>query len=147
MAAIDRHAEAQWEGALRTGKGEVTTDSGVLKNTPTTFGMRFQNEPGTNPEELIAAAHAVCYCMILSSTLGKRDLTPTRITTRTTVSLDPQHPGGTKITRSRLEVTAEVPGLDENTFREIAQEAERACPVSNALRAIDIELDARLLNT
>jgi osmotically inducible protein OsmC len=113
-------------------------------NTPVAFAMRFENAPGTNPEELIAAAHAVCYCMSLSNQLGKKGHPPRQITARTTVTLDPQQPGGSKITRSRLEVTADVPGLDNEAFRAIAQDAERACPVSNALRAIEIELDARL---
>lgn len=142
MAVIKRHGEATWSGELRTGNGTVSTASGVLKDVPLTFGERFENQPGTNPEELIAAAHAGCYCMAFSNTLTKHGHPPTRLSARATITLDTN--SGIKITGSHLEVHGEVPGIDEATFQQIAKEAEQGCPVSNALRAINVTVDAHL---
>jgi osmotically inducible protein OsmC len=146
MAVIKRHAEATWSGELRTGKGNVSTASGVLNDVPLTFGARFENQPGTNPEELIAAAHAGCYCMAFSNTLTKHGHPPTQLSTRATITLESKPEGGFKISGSHLEVHGNVPGIDEATFQQIAKEAEQGCPVSNALRAINITVDAHLVN-
>jgi osmotically inducible protein OsmC len=144
MVDIKRKAEAVWTGDLRNGQGRLNSTSGVLQDTPYSFGTRFRDVPGTNPEELIAAAHAGCYSMALADTLGSRGYKPARIHTRATISLSRKEEGGWKVARSHLEVRAAVPGIDEATFRQIAADAEKGCPVSNALRAIAIELDAGL---
>ena len=146
MADIKRTAEAVWNGDLRSGNGRIASSSGVLKDTPYSFATRFEDAPGTNPEELIAAAHAACYSMAFAHTLSSKGYQPERIETRAICSLSPQKEGGFKITKMRLEARGQVPGIDEATFRQIAQEAERGCPVSNALRGgVAIELDATLV--
>jgi osmotically inducible protein OsmC len=146
MADIQRTAEAVWTGTLREGKGRVTSGSGLLKGTPYSFGTRFEDEPGTNPEELIAAAHAACYNMAFASALGKKGYQPERLETRAICSMSRQEPGGVRITKMRLETRGQVPSIDEATFKEIAQEAEKRCPVSNALRGgLEIELEAALM--
>jgi osmotically inducible protein OsmC len=144
MADIQRSAEAVWTGNLRDGSGRIGSTSGVLKDTPYSFGTRFQGVPGTNPEELIAAAHAACYSMAFADTLGNKGYSPTSLHTTATIFLARKETGGFAITRSRLEVKGKVPGIDGPTFQQIAAEAEKACPVSNALRAIEIELHAAL---
>ncbi|MBA2340975.1 MAG: OsmC family protein [Pyrinomonadaceae bacterium] len=145
MADIERHASAVWNGDLRGGNGEINSASGVLSNTAYSFATRFENGTGTNPEELIAAAHAACYSMALAATLGRKGHQPQRIETRAICHLTPQQPSGFKITKMRLETRGQVEGLDEATFGEIALEAEKGCPVSNALRGgLEIELDAKL---
>src|SRR5437764_9643330 len=144
MADIERNAEATWTGEIRRGAGRISTGSGVLRDSPYSFATRFEQAPGTNPEELIAAAHAACYSMALAATLGRKGHQPQQVRTRAVCSLTPQA-GGYKITRLRLETRGQVAGLDEATFRQLAQEAEAACPVSNALRGnVQIELDATL---
>ncbi|NIO72568.1 MAG: OsmC family peroxiredoxin [Anaerolineae bacterium] len=146
MADIQRTAEAVWSGDLRGGNGRIASRSGVLKDTPYSFATRFEDSPGTNPEELIAAAHAACYSMAFAHTLSSKGYQPERIETRAICSLSPQEGNGFKITKMRLEARGQVPGIDEATFRQIAQEAERGCPVSNALRGgVAIELDATLV--
>jgi len=145
MADIKRTAEAAWNGDLRSGNGRITSGSGVLKDERYSFATRFEDSPGTNPEELIAAAHAACCNMAFAHTLSSKGYQPQRIETHAICSLSPQEGGGFKITKMRLEARGQVPGIDEATFRQIAQEAERGCPVSNALRGgVAIELDAIL---
>ena len=146
MAAdIERHSEATWMGEVRSGDGQITSASGTLSDTPYSFVSRFEQGDGTNPEELIAAAHAACYSMAFAATLGRKGHKPQQITTRATISLTPQT-AGFKITRMRLETRGRVEGLDEATFQEIAREAETTCPVSNVLRNnLEIELDAKLM--
>jgi osmotically inducible protein OsmC len=145
MADIERSAQAAWTGDLREGEGKFSSTSGVFNDVPYSFRTRFEQAPGTNPEELIAAAHAACYSMAFSATLGRKGFQPKRVETTATVHLTPQQPSGFKITKVRLVTRGEVDGIDDATFKEIAAEAEKGCPVSNALRAIDIELDAALM--
>ena len=146
MADIKRTAEAVWNGDLRSGSGRMASSSGVLKDTPYSFGTRFEGKPGTNPEELIAAAHAACFSMAFANTLGSKGYQPESIETHAICTLSPQKGGGWRITRMRLETRGQVPGVDEETFRQIAQEAEKGCPVSNALRGgLEIELEATLV--
>lgn len=144
MADILRSADAVWTGAVREGSGAIDTQSGILSQTPYAFKTRFENEPGTNPEELIAAAHAACYSMALAATLGRAGHAPQTIATHATATLVAQQ-GGFRITKMRLETVGTVPGIDDATFKQIAAEAEKTCPVSNALRGgLEIELDAKL---
>lgn len=145
MAMIQRSAEAKWNGDLRSGNGQISGTSGVFKDTPYSFKTRFENSPGTNPEELLAAAHAACYSMAFAHTLTEHKYQPTSVETRAVCSLESQAAGGFKITKIRLETRGQVPDIDQETFQKIAQEAEAACPVSNALRGgVEIELDATL---
>jgi osmotically inducible protein OsmC len=139
--AIDRTAEATWEGDLKGGSGRVEAGSGSFR-FDVSFGRRFGEDPGTNPEELIAAAHAVCYAMALANTLANEGKPPRRLRTRAVVSLDTAA-GGPRITRSALRVEGEVQGADAAEFRRLAGDGERACPVSNALRSgIEVTLEA-----
>jgi len=137
-----RKARAAWRGTGRDGDGDLSTDSGVLAETPYSYRTRFENEKGTNPEELIAAAHAGCFTMALAFALQRAGYTPTELTTEAAVSLDPDG-GGFRITRSALTLIADVPGLDQDTFKQLAGEAEKTCPVSRVLNA-EITLDAKL---
>ncbi len=134
MAEIKRTADAIWWGDLRGGKGEVSSTSGVLKHENYTFATRFEDKPGTNPEELIAAAHAACFSMAFSATLAGKGYQPEQIETRATCIMTPQEGGGFKITKMHLDVNGKVPGMDEATFKKIAEEADKGCPVSNLLR-------------
>jgi osmotically inducible protein OsmC len=137
-----RKARAEWRGSGRDGDGDLSTDSGVLKKTPYSFRTRFENQPGTNPEELIAAAHAGCFTMALAFQLQTAGYTPTELSTEAAVSLDPDG-SGFKITKSALTLQADVPGLDQETFARLAEAAEKTCPVSRLLNA-EITLDATL---
>ncbi len=137
-----RKAHAIWRGTGRDGTGDLTTDSGVLSHTPYSFKTRFESEPGTNPEELIAAAHAGCFTMALAFQLQTAGFTPEELTTEAAVSLVPDG-GGFKIERSALTLRARVPGLDKAKFDELAGVAEKNCPVSRVLNA-EITLDATL---
>jgi len=137
-----RKAKAAWRGTGRDGDGDLSTDSGVLSETPYSYRTRFENETGTNPEELIAAAHASCFTMALAFQLQQAGYTPTELTTEAAVTLEPQG-DGFAITRSALTLRASVPALDEATFKELAERAEKGCPVSRVLRA-EITLDATL---
>jgi osmotically inducible protein OsmC len=137
-----RKAQAVWRGTGRDGDGDLTTDSGVLKESPYSFRTRFENQPGTNPEELIAAAHAGCFTMALAFRLQAAGYTPTQLSTEAAVSLD-QDGAGFKITKSALNLKADVPGLDQATFDTLAKEAEETCPVSRVLNA-EITLTATL---
>lgn len=146
MANIERKAEATWNGDLRSGNGEFTSASGVFKEVPYSFRTRFEQEPGTNPEELIAAAHAACYSMAFAATLSRKGHQPQEIHTHATCVMEPAQPSGFKITTMRLEAKGKVEGLDQAAFQELAKEAEQACPVSNALRgSLKIELNASLM--
>ncbi len=139
---MNRNAMAHWTGGLKDGKGTITTQSGVLSNTGYSFAKRFENEPGTNPEELIAAAHAGCFSMALSGQLANAGLTADAIDTKSTVTLEKTEAGFT-ITSIHLEVTAKVPGADEAKFSEAAENAKKGCPVSRVLNA-KITMEARL---
>ena len=145
MAEIRRKAHAVWTGNLREGKGRMDTSSGALIEKPYSFHTRFENEPGTNPEELIAAAHAGCYSMAFSATLGDKGYAPERIETHATCIMTPKEGGGWEITGMHLKVRGRVPGLDNATFVEISHEADKGCPVSNLLRnGLTIERDVAL---
>jgi osmotically inducible protein OsmC len=137
-----RKGRAVWQGAGRDGTGALSTDSGVLRDTPYSYRTRFESQPGTNPEELIAAAHAGCFTMALAFQLQAAGYTPTELTTEAAVSLDPDG-DGFKITKSALTLKAEVPGLDQETFQKLAGVAEKGCPVSRLMNA-EITLDATL---
>ena len=138
-----RKAKAVWRGTGRAGNGDISTDSGVLAKTPYSFRTRFENEKGTNPEELIAAAHAGCFTMALAFQLQGAGYTPTELSTEAAVSLDPDGKGF-RISRSALTLRAEVPNLDQATFARMAKDAEQNCPVSKVLKA-EITLDAKLV--
>ncbi|MBT8083596.1 MAG: OsmC family protein [Woeseia sp.] len=140
---MKRKASAHWEGDLKKGNGTITSDSGVLSDTQYSFGTRFENGKGTNPEELIAAAHAGCFSMALSMILGNAGFTADSIDTQATVSLD-QVEGGFAITKVHLDVKARVPNADAKAFATAANDAKEGCPVSKLLNA-DITLDATLL--
>ena len=138
-----RKAKAVWRGTGRAGSGNLTTDSGVLAETPYSFKTRFENEKGTNPEELIAAAHAGCFTMALAFGLQAAGYIPTELTTEAVVTLDPEGQGF-RISRSALTLQAKVPNLNETKFLELAGAAEKNCPVSKVLNAA-ITLDAKLI--
>lgn len=141
--AISRYATAHWQGDLKTGKGSLSTPaSGLMAETPYGFNSRFGDQRGTNPEELIAAAHAGCFTMALSAKLTEAGHPPAALDTRAEVDLSME--GGPSIAAIRLKVTADVPGIDAVKFREIARDAEQHCPVSRALSAVPITLDASL---
>src|SRR6202789_4709499 len=137
-----RKAKAVWRGTGRDGDGDLSTDSGVLHETPYSYKTRFENEKGTNPEELLAAAHAGCFTMALAFQLQGAGYTPTELSTEAAVSLDPDGEGF-KITRSALTLRAQVPNLSEALFAQLAEDAEQNCPVSKLLKA-EITLDAKL---
>ncbi len=145
MADILRSADAVWSGEIKSGNGSISTTSGVLKEAAYSFGTRFENADGTNPEELVAAAHAACYSMALAATLGRGGHKPEQIKTHATVTLESLQAGGFKVAKVRLETTGTVPGMDDATFKQIAAEAEKTCPISNLVRGgAEIELDAKL---
>jgi osmotically inducible protein OsmC len=139
---MQRKASAVWKGGLKDGKGLISAPGGVLNNTPYSFTTRFENAPGTNPEELIAAAHAGCFSMALSAQLGGANLTPESISTSVTLSLDKLDSGWT-ITASHIDVVGKVPGADAATFQKYAEAAETGCPVSKVLNA-KITMTAKL---
>jgi osmotically inducible protein OsmC len=141
---MQRKASAVWKGGLKDGKGTVSSTSGVLSNTPYSFTTRFENTPGTNPEELIAAAHAACFSMALSAQLGEAKLTPESISTSATLTMDKLDAGWT-ITTVHLDVVAKVPGASAEAFNTAAQNAKAGCPVSKVLNA-KITMDAKLGN-
>jgi osmotically inducible protein OsmC len=138
-----RKASAVWQGGLKDGKGIVTTDSGVLSKTPYSFTTRFENEKGTNPEELIAAAHAGCFSMALSAQLGNANITPQKIETSADLTMEKLDAGFT-ITQIHLTVRATIPGADAAAFDKAAQAAKAGCPVSRVLNA-KITMDAKLV--
>ena len=139
---MQRKASAVWKGGLKDGKGTVSSSSGVLSNTPYSFTTRFENTPGTNPEELIAAAHAACFSMALSAQLGNASLTPESISTTATLTMEKLESGWT-ITAVHLDVTARVPQADAAAFNKAAENAKSGCPVSKVLNA-KISMNAKL---
>jgi osmotically inducible protein OsmC len=142
MATIRRTARAVWEGTGKEGQGTLTTQSGILTDTPYSFQQRFGDAKGTNPEELIAAAHAGCFAMALAFALQGAGLTPTRLDVSAAVSLDQDGPGF-RISKSALTLKAEVPGVDEAKFMELANGAKAGCPVSKLMTA-EVTLEASL---
>jgi osmotically inducible protein OsmC len=144
---MKRTAQAVWSGALKDGKGSISTQSGVLKDSPYTFKARFEDESGksaTNPEELIAAAHASCFTMQLSHFLAEAGHPAAKLTTDAEVTIGPVEGKGNTITKSALKLRGNVPGMSEAQFLEQANKAKAGCPVSRALGAIEITLDAKL---
>jgi osmotically inducible protein OsmC len=137
-----RKARAVWRGTGKDGSGDLSTDSGVLSSTPYSFKTRFENEPGTNPEELIAAAHAGCFTMALAFQLQGAGFTPTELSTEAAVSLEKEGQGF-KIAKSALTLRAQVPGIEQAKFEELARAAEKNCPVSKVLNA-EITMDFTL---
>ena len=139
---MKRKASALWRGDLKSGKGNISSDSGVLKDAQYSFSTRFENGIGTNPEELVAAAHAGCFAMAFSSELGKAGLKPDSIAATATVTLE-MLPTGPTVTESHLDVTVKVPGADKNKVLEIANAAKAGCPISRLLTA-KVTMDAKM---
>jgi osmotically inducible protein OsmC len=139
---MKRKASAVWRGGLKEGKGSLATESGVLRDTPYSFSTRFEHAMGTNPEELIAAAHAGCFAMAFSAELGKVGITPDSISATAAVTLDKTDAGWT-VTASHLDVTAKIPGADKAQVLGIANVAKLGCPISRLLRA-NVTMEARL---
>ena len=139
---MKRKASAEWKGDLRGGKGTISTDSGVLSETQYSFSTRFENGSGTNPEELIAAAHAGCFSMALSAQLGESGMTAESIKTTASVTVEKVE-GGFAITTVHLDVTAKIPGADQQAFEQAANSAKVNCPVSKVLNA-EITMNAKL---
>jgi len=139
---MKRKASAQWQGGLKDGKGTISTDSGVLSDTQYSFSTRFEEGRGTNPEELIAAAHAGCFSMALSGQLGGAGLTAESIDTTATVTMEKLDAGWT-VSKVHLDVTAKIPGADEQAFQTAANNAKAGCPISRLLKA-EITMDAKL---
>ena len=140
---MDRHATAVWKGTLKEGTGTIDTQSGALSAQPYSFKLRFEDESGksgTNPEELIAAAHAACFAMQLSHFLAENGTPADKLDAKAVVTLVP----GTGITGSALTLVGTVPGIDDGKFQELAKKAKENCPVSKALGAIEVSLDAKL---
>ena len=142
MAAITRTAQAEWQGTGKDGKGTLASKSGVLSATPYGFNTRFGDQKGTNPEELIAAAHAGCFAMALAFALQGAGFAPTRLGVSAAVTLEPEG-AGFKISKSALQLEASVPGVSREQFQKIAEGAKAGCPVSKVLKA-DITLDWQL---
>ena len=139
---MKQKASAVWQGSLKEGAGTLSTGSGALVAKPYSFKTRFEGEQGTNPEELIGAAHAGCFSMAFSMILGMAGFTPDKIETTATITLEPKD-GGFAITASHLDMTAKIPGIDDATFQDLAGKAKAGCPVSKLLNAT-ITLDAKL---
>ena len=140
---MKRSASAVWKGGLQDGKGTVSTESGILSNTPYNFKMRFESENGTNPEELVAAAHAACFSMALSMILGMAGMTAESIETKATVSLD-KGDAGFSVTSSHLDTTVRIPNANTAAFDEAVEKAKVGCPISKLLNAT-ITLNAKLI--
>jgi len=136
-------SSAVWKGSLKEGSGTMSTGSGALVEKPYSFRTRFEGEPGTNPEELIGAAHAGCFSMAFSLILGMAGFTPDKIETKATVTLEAKD-GGFSITASHLDVQASIPGIDDATFQDLAAKAKGGCPVSKVLNA-EVSMDAKLV--
>jgi osmotically inducible protein OsmC len=142
MVKINRTASAAWSGGLKDGKGSISTESGALKAYPYGFAARFEGQKGTNPEELLGAAHAGCFTMALSLILAEAKLTATQMDTTAKVTLE-QVEGGFAITAVHLTLKAKIPGADQKTFEELANKAKAGCPLSKVIKAT-ITLDAIL---
>ena len=144
MASIKRRASAHWAGDLRSGKGEMSTASGVLQDASYSFHTRFEDGQGTNPEELVAAAHAGCFTMAFSNVLKSHGHEPRDLRTEATCVMN-QVPGGFKLAEMQLVVRGSADGLDQQGFQRLAEEAEQGCPISNALRGnLQISVQATL---
>ena len=141
---MERKATAAWQGGLKDGKGTLTTDSKVLSNTPYSYGTRFEGSPGTNPEELLGAAHAGCFTIALSAQLAEAGIRSERIETKATITLE-KLDSGFAITRSHLDVSVRAPGAERAKFEQAAEKAKTGCPMSKVLRA-EISMDARLVD-
>src|SRR3954468_7616835 len=143
MAEIQRTGRAQWNGGLKDGKGTTSTGSGQIKELPYSVPSRFENASGTNPEEMIAAAHASCYSMMLAKILGDQNKTPEQISTSATLTLDT---GRAKVTKIHLATEAKVPGMDAEAFKKAADDAKQKCPISVLLNPglESLTLDAKL---
>lgn len=139
---MKRNASAVWQGGLKDGKGTISTDSGVLSNTQYSFSTRFEDGIGTNPEELIAAAHAGCFTMALSGQLGGAGLTAESLNTTATVTMEKTDAGFT-VTNVHLDVTAKIPGASQEAFDTAANNAKKGCPISRLLNT-EITMDAKL---
>ncbi len=139
---MQRTASAVWKGGLKDGKGTVSGPSGALNNTPYSFSTRFENQPGTNPEELVAAAHAGCFSMALSGQLGAAGMTAESIRTQATLTMEKLEAGWT-VTAIHLDVTAKIPGGDRAKFDQAAGNAKAGCPISRLLNT-KITMDAKL---
>jgi osmotically inducible protein OsmC len=139
---MKRKASAVWKGGLKDGTGTISTESGVLSDTQYSFSTRFEEGTGTNPEELIAAAHAGCFSMALSGQLGNAGMTAENISTSATVTLEKTDAGFT-VTKVHLDVTAKIPGADQQAFETAANNAKAGCPISRLLKA-EITMDAKL---
>ncbi|WP_043447942.1 OsmC family protein [Halotalea alkalilenta] len=142
--SIKKKGSAHWSGSIKEGKGTVSTESGALKQNPYGFNTRFEGQPGTNPEELLGAAHAACFSMALSLMLGNEGLTATSIDTTATVSLD-KDGEGFSITAVHLATSVEIPGAEQAQFDKIVNQAKEGCPVSKLFDA-EITLDAKLVS-
>lgn len=141
---LTRHGQAHWEGGLRQGSGRIRLGNGAF-DAPYSFSSRFEEQPGSNPEELIGAAHAACFSMALAGVLEKAGHAPARIDTSARVALRPES-GGFMIGRVELTTEGKVPGLEEDAFRKAAEQAKRNCPVSKALAGVEIRVKATLLS-
>jgi osmotically inducible protein OsmC len=141
---MKRKASAIWSGSLKDGKGTISSESGVLSSTPYSFRTRFESEKGTNPEELIGAAHAGCFSMALSNILGQAGMTAEKIETEATITLE-QKDGSFAVTESHLDVKVTIPGADEEAFKKAAETAKANCPISKLLNA-KITMDAKLVS-
>ncbi|HET7370787.1 MAG TPA: OsmC family protein [Gammaproteobacteria bacterium] len=139
---MERKASVRWQGSIKDGRGSISTESQVLSDQPYSFGSRFESERGTNPEELIAAAHAGCFSMALALELGNAGLTPDSIETSAAVSIEKQGEGFA-IDKIHLDVRARIPGADDSAFQKVANAAKEGCPVSKVLNA-DITMKASL---
>ncbi|MCM2293752.1 OsmC family protein [Allorhizobium sp. BGMRC 0089] len=137
--AIKQHGSAHWTGGLKDGKGTISSKSGALKDQPYGFNTRFEDKPGTNPEELIGAAHAACFTMALSKALSDAGMTVDSLDTRAEVTLD-QQDGGFSITGIQLHLTAKVSGSNTEKLQKLAEETKETCPVSKALKAVPMML-------
>lgn len=145
MPTLKRTSYARWQGDLRGGQGWLKTTSGVLTETPYGFSTRFEHQPGTNPEELIAAAHAGCFAMALSNTMSQQGQKPESLQVAATCILESQPEGGFRITRMHLEVVGRASGIDQATFEDLVAQTDEGCPVSNLLRpGLEIDIEARL---
>lgn len=140
---MNRKGNAEWKGDLRGGVGTVSTESGTLSNASYSFAKRFGDEPGTNPEELLAAAHAACFSMAFSAQLGEQGLTPDYVRTTATATLEKTE-GGFGITKIHLETRARVPGAQQSQFDQASANAKAGCPVSKLFAGAEITLDAQL---
>lgn len=140
---MNRKASAVWRGDLKSGRGTISTESTVLKDTQYSFGTRFENGPGTNPEELVGAAHAGCFSMALSAELGKAGFTPESIATTATVTLENHPQTSWTVTKIHLQTTAKIPNITDEKFQQIASGAKSGCPISRLFKA-EITLDAKL---